>query len=145
MTKIPKVVLQLLSDGHATLAAWRTRIVRLSMETDEYECFLMDDLSPPKTFLVELKNIHVLRSVRIQTGITYWTSGTNRCVSVPTSMLEQEANIKSWIDNIAPELTSIDTNSIWSDIIQLRAMCLDEDRRISVPCESHTHAPALGG
>lgn len=145
IAKIPQVALQLLSDGHATLAAWRSRIVRLSMDTDEYECFLMDDLAPPKTFLVELKNCGVLQSVRIQAGMSYWTTGTGRCVSVPTCILEQETNVKSWIDNIAPELALIDASVIWSDLIQLRAMCLEEDRRLSVASQGQTHASAMGG
>jgi hypothetical protein len=145
LEKIPLAVIRLLSEGYEALSAWRSRIVRLSMDTDEYECSLMDDLCPPKTFLVELKGNAALKSVRIQAGMSHWTTGTGRSVNVPTCILEQERDIKSWMGDLAPELALVDAGLIWSDIIQLRAMCLDEDRRLSVPSDSASHVAALGG
>lgn len=129
--KIPIEALQLMEGAYGTITAWRSRIVRLSMDTDEYECSLMDDLSPPRTFIVEIKaRTYPIRSVRIQSGLVIWETREGRIVSIPTTILEDDGLNTKVIHELIPELRGIQVELLWFDLIQLRGMCLDEDRRI---------------
>lgn len=140
---IPVEVLQLLSQAYETVAAWRARVVRLSMDTDEYECHLMDDICPPRTFLVEMKYPLTLKSIRIQSGVSYWQLASGKTVTINVTQFEQQDSKAKWILKVAPELGCLEVEQIWSDLIQLRGMCLDEDRRL---INSATlHAPVSGG
>jgi hypothetical protein len=141
---IPVEAVKLLHEAYLTIAAWRSRVVRLSMETDDYDCFLMDDLAPPRTFLVELKDMRsTVKSVKIQDGLSLWETGTGRSVTIPTALIEQEANSDVVVEQLLLEVRSGEFQQLWLDLIQLRGMCLDEDRRL---IENAAHyASAAGG
>lgn len=131
LAKVPTEALQLLEGAYETIATWRSRIVRLSMDTDEYECSLMDDLSPPRTFIVEIKSrTNPIRSVRIQSGLVIWETREGRVVSIPSTLIEDDGFNPKVIHELLPELRGIQVELLWSDLIQLRGMCLDEDRRL---------------
>lgn len=142
---IPLPALKLLYETHAAIAHWRSRVVRLTMDTDEFECSLMDDICPPRTFLVEFKKSVILKSVKIQAGIAYWETATGRTVSVPSSVLDQEPDVSKFLHRIAPELVLTDPAQVWQDVIHLRAMCLEEDHRIAFQQLNPDHAAVSGG
>ena len=127
---LPRDVATLLADAYTALCSWRSRIVRLSMESDELECSLMDDIYPPRTFLVEYRTRTALKSLRIQDGLTHWETAAGRVVTVPADTLDQEMNRTKLMHSVAPELSLLDAGQAWQDFVQLRAVCLEEDRRL---------------
>jgi hypothetical protein len=131
-SSIPLPALKLLHETFIGINLWRSRIVRLSMDTDEYECSLMDDLCPPRTFLVEFKKSVILKSIKIQAGIAYWEIATGRTVSVHSSVLDEEPDVTKFMHQLAPELVLTKPAEVWDDVIQLRAMCLEEDHRLAL-------------
>ena len=141
--KIPVALLQMLTETYEAISAWRSRVVRLSMDTDDYDCSLMDDLCPPRTFLAEFKFAACLKSVRIQAGVAHWQMLSGKIVSVPVKLLEQQESISKFMHRLTPELETVDVSGIWSDLIQLRGMCLDEDRRLISRLD--VRAPIAGG
>jgi len=129
--RVPSDVRELYLAAQGMIESWRSRVVRLSMETDEVECSLMDDVYPPRTFLAEYKLSVLLKALKLQGGVLYISTLT-RTVSVPISILEDEANgkIGRLITSIAPELSIVDIDSIYEEFVQLRSMSLEEDKRM---------------
>jgi hypothetical protein len=142
INSIPIDVLGLLSQAYEIISSWRSRVVRLSMETDDYECSLMDDLHPPRTFLVEFKQQISLKSVRFQGGVAYFQT-SNGEVRVSIDELEKQKHKTKWIHNQTTLLDDIDIDDLWPDLVQLRGLCLDEDARLTV--DAQVHAPVSGG
>jgi hypothetical protein len=140
---VPLKLLQLMTETYEIISNWRSRVVRLSMDTDEYECSLMDDICPPRTFLVELKIPSSLKSIRIQAGVSYWQMSSGKIATVPVSLLEEQECIAKFMHRLVPELDSVDVLGVWSDVVQLRGMCLDEDRRLM--SRPQIRAPISGG
>ena len=130
--QLPSRVNALMAQGYATISAWRSRVVRLSMDSDDLECSLMDDLYPPRTFLVEYKNSPILKSIKVQDGIIHWESIAGRVITVPATVLEDDLQAGKFMQQIAPELTLVDVDQVWAECIQLRGLCLDEDRRLTM-------------
>jgi hypothetical protein len=146
--KLPPVVAELLSETYSIISDWRSRVVRLSMDTDDMECSLMDDLFPPRTFLVEFKNRTALRSLKIQNSVSYWGTVAGRTIQVPVVDIENSSNKSHYIHRLAPELSMLDPEKIWCEMIQLRAMCFEEDRRLSSgksPNQSLSQCQISGG
>ena len=130
--RVPDWVKQLYLQGQTAIERWRSRIVRLSLDTDDVECSLMDDVYPPRTFLAEYKSSILLKSVRLHDGMLYITTLT-RTISVPVTLLEDEPDgkVSQLLCSAAPELSVLDMDSIFDQFVLLRRMCLDEDRRLS--------------
>jgi hypothetical protein len=100
----------------------------------------MDDVYPPRTFLVEYKLSILLKSLKIQSGILYITTIT-RTVSLPISILEDESEggkISTLITSIAPELSIIDIDKIYDEFVQLRRLCIDEEKRLRIEASKQT-------
>jgi len=129
--RIPDDIRELYLMGQSAIETWRSRVVRLSLETEEVECSLMDDLFPPRTFLAEYKLSLILKSLKVQCGILFVTT-LNRTISIPVSILEDERDgkIANLITSLAPELSIVDVDRMYSEFVQLRRMCIDEDRRV---------------
>jgi len=129
--KLEQWVKELYLRGQGLIEQWRSRIVRLSLDTDEVECSLMDDLYPPRTFLAEYKQSMLMKSIRIHDGILYITTVT-RTITVPVSLLEDEPDgkVSELLCSAAPELCVVDVDDIYRQFIDLRRMCIDEDKRI---------------
>ena len=130
--KIEQWVKELYLVGQGIVERWRSRIVRLSLDTDEVECSLMDDLYPPRTFLAEYKQSMLLKSIRLHDGILYIVTLT-RTITVPVSLLEDEpeGKVSELLCSAAPELSVVDVDALYKQFIDLRRMCIDEDKRIA--------------
>ena len=129
--KLDDWVRQLYLKGQGLIEKWRSRVVRLSLDTDEVECSLMDDLYPPRTFLAEYKLLPLLKSIRLHDGLLYISTPT-RTITVPVSLLEDEPDgkVAELLCAAAPELSVIDINQVFEQFVELRRMCIDEDNRI---------------
>lgn len=141
--EIPRNIFTLYNAGFALVEAWRSRVVRLSMETQEVECSLMDDLFPPKSFLAEYRGNLVLRSMKIHKGLVTIAT-VARTVTVPLSVVET-SSVGAALAKVAPELAVVDMKEIWDAFVSLRALCLDEDRRIRLEGKKWDHDASLHG
>jgi hypothetical protein len=129
--KIEQSVKELYVRGQVLIEQWRSRIVRLTLDTEDVECSLMDDMYPPRTFLAEYKLSVLLRSIKLHEGILCISTVT-RTITVPVSLLEDEPDgkVSELLCSAAPELSVIDMDNVLEQFIQLRRMCIDEDKRM---------------
>ena len=131
-TGIDTWVKDLYLQGQFVIENWRSRIVRLSLDTDDVECSLMDDVYPPRTFLAEYKSSVLLKSIKVHDGMLFLSTLT-RTISVPVSLLEDEPDgkVSQLLCSAAPELTVLDIDGIYDQFVELRRMCIDEDKRLT--------------
>jgi hypothetical protein len=127
----PDDLINMYITAQVEIESWRSHVVRLSMESDDVECSLMDDIFPPRTFLVEYKNSVLLRSIKVQNGCVYFQTPA-RTVSVPVDILEEGygPSISEVVTNVAPELCVVDIDGLYAELVELRAAVLDEDKRM---------------
>ena len=127
---IPIEILDIYNSGFIIVENWRARVVTLTMETDDIECSLMDDLYPPKSILAEYKSNVVLRSMKVQKGMVFITTIV-RTIALPLSMMEGGQSVKKTLATVTPELMVVDMDKIWTNFVEIRKLCLDEYKRIN--------------
>ena len=124
---VPEHVLEIYMVGYKLVENWRSRVVCLSMESNEIETSLMDDLFPPRSLLTEYKNNIVLRSMKIEKGLVTINTVV-RTLTVPLNLIEEDC-LTHAVKKIAPELAVIDMEEIWDNFIKLRQMCLEQHQK----------------